>query len=952
MKLRPTCPRGAIFLVAALLGASLSAGNLRAQELPGDCDGNGRVSVGEVVLAVNVALGMDSLDVCRAVDGNGDGAVSVDELLASIREALGFIVTKDGTCLRPGPAGLPAPGLVPCEAGASVRLLRCEERDQCLRDPGATTVRDEETVGSEGEFSLSANTNEIRGETLVIDGEVAPGAQPFRTMDFGSLAGFGAALVRVKGTRGTVASSIALSPASEAAVRLVDENGLENYVDAGIPMIIAAVELANAETNFAGMTADQAVTVAEENARADEGVDDNLQTNRVLGKNVRYTAELQPIGDTDLYGISLPQAAEILVEATVVQGDFTPCLELRSAANEPLSEVHCGSPASLVGQLDRGTYLVVVSDAGNDDTGVYGVSWTDAESPTETPTWTPTDTATVAPTTGTPRTSTPTPTYTGIFTPTPTETPTVTPTRTSTPTATSSPTLSPTPTATITPTPGSFDVDSTADAADAVPGDGSCSAASGFCTLRAAIEESNALGFPHVVQIPSGTYTLTTGIALTIQGQLALSGAGMDETIIQAADEPKVTGFGVFDVPSGTVEIGSMTIRNGRRTNLGGALQIGGSAVVTLSESLLTQNVDAIVSAGTLTVTDSRIEAGMDGDFGDGVANSGTLVFLRSTVSPGGELSSGIVNTGAGQLMFVNSEASGGLAGILNELMATAIVTDSILHDNAFGIHNFGVVTLERCLIEGNTTLAGDSGAGVTSSGILEMVDTIVRDNTASDGGGVHNTGIASMRNCTFAANETSGVGGVFFGGSGGGILNSGTLEMGNCTISGNQALTGLGGGILNTDGGSATLRNCTVGGNAAGTGGGIAAASGDVRLANTIVAVNESSDGPDCQGAPISLGFNLVGNASACDLIVADGDLVGSAESPLDPILGPLRDNGGPTPTRALLLGSPAIDAGNPMTPGGGGNTCEGSDQRGVTRPRGISCDIGAYEATLVSKP
>jgi parallel beta-helix repeat protein len=447
-----------------------------------------------------------------------------------------------------------------------------------------------------------------------------------------------------------------------------------------------------------------------------------------------------------------------------------------------------------------------------------------------------------------------------------------------------------------------------------------------------------------VIQVPAGLYTLTSGVALTVEGEVALIGAGMDETIIQAADEPKATGFGIFNIPSGVVDIAGVTIRNGRRVNFGGALQIGASAIVSLSGSLLTQNVDAINSAGTLTVADCRVEAGGGPDFGDAVTNLGTLAFLRSTVSPGGGLSAGIIN--GGQLTVVDSEAFGGLHGILNEFMATAIVTDSVLHDNAFGIRNLGVATLEGCSLDGNTTIAGDSGAGVTSSGILNMVDSVVGDNTASDGGGIRNTGIATLRNCTIAGNKTSGIGGT---GAGGGIWNTGTLEMANCTISGNQALTGQGGGIWNSGSGSLVLRNCTVSENTASSGGGVAVGAGSVELANTIVAANTAADGVDCQGPSTSLGFNLIGNATGCDLAASQGDLVGSAESPVDPMLGPLQGNGGPTLTHALLFGSPAIEAGSPATPGSGGSACESSDQRGVARPQGARCDIGAYEAPAI---
>ena len=75
-------------------------------------------------------------------------------------------------------------------------------------------------------------------------------------------------------------------------------------------------------------------------------------------------------------------------------------------------------------------------------------------------------------------------------------------------------------------------------------------------------------------------------------------------------------------------------------------------------------------------------------------------------------------------------------------------------------------------------------------------------------------------------------------------------------------------------------------------------------------------------------------------------GDIVGTGASPADPLLGPLQDNGGPTFTHALQFGSPAIDKGNPATPGSGGTACEATDQRGAPRPAGAACDIGAYES------
>jgi hypothetical protein len=86
---------------------------------------------------------------------------------------------------------------------------------------------------------------------------------------------------------------------------------------------------------------------------------------------------------------------------------------------------------------------------------------------------------------------------------------------------------------------------------------------------------------------------------------------------------------------------------------------------------------------------------------------------------------------------------------------------------------------------------------------------------------------------------------------------------------------------------------------------------------------------------------FSLIGDGTGSDITNTNGNQVGNVppnSSPIDPRLGPLVDNGGPTRTHALLLGSPAIDAAS--TP-----DCPTTDQRGVLRPQGAACDIGSYE-------
>ncbi|HXQ23057.1 MAG TPA: choice-of-anchor Q domain-containing protein, partial [Candidatus Acidoferrales bacterium] len=118
---------------------------------------------------------------------------------------------------------------------------------------------------------------------------------------------------------------------------------------------------------------------------------------------------------------------------------------------------------------------------------------------------------------------------------------------------------------------------------------------------------------------------------------------------------------------------------------------------------------------------------------------------------------------------------------------------------------------------------------------------------------------------------------------------------------------------------------------------------SGTVTVNNSIVAANTAANGPDCCGMLTSQGYNLIEAGGDCALA---GDLTGNVTGQ-DPGLGPLRDNGGPTQTQALLPGSPAIDAGNPA----GCTDADGSvlttDQRRAPRSRAgdSRCDIGAYE-------
>jgi hypothetical protein len=243
------------------------------------------------------------------------------------------------------------------------------------------------------------------------------------------------------------------------------------------------------------------------------------------------------------------------------------------------------------------------------------------------------------------------------------------------------------------------------------------------------------------------------------------------------------------------------------------------------------------------------------------------------------------------------------------------------------GISNAGALTLTASLVRDNTGPGG--GGGITTSGRLTLRQSSIQGNTAeASAGGIFNIGTLTVINSSVFSNTGGGTGGIF---------NDpvGVLTLTNSTVSGN-----IGSGVAN--GGIMNLSNVTLTNNRANSGGGgIAHFAGVTSLKNTIVAENKGPDSsPDCSGTLTSQGYNLIQSVAGC-AITTTNNLIG-----VSPRLGPLQDHGGLSLSQALLSGSPAINAGNPTLPGSGGNACEGTDQRGVTRPQNGRCDIGAYEA------
>lgn len=309
------------------------------------------------------------------------------------------------------------------------------------------------------------------------------------------------------------------------------------------------------------------------------------------------------------------------------------------------------------------------------------------------------------------------------------------------------------------------------------------------------------------------------------------------------------------------------------------------------------------------------------------IANGSAIRALGTLSGDGGALLNRGVTTIVGCTFRMNSATHRGGA-VANH--KTLTVTDSDFHANTCdqlggaiaGASGVQTSLISRCLVTDN--FAGASGGGIANLlNHLSLDRTTLSDNEAGfDGGGLLNNGVASVDKCTFAENTAT---------RGAGCMNNDELNMMNTTVSGNTA-SSRGGGIFNF--GRADLTGTTITQNTAPTGGGIFNNLADVFLGNTIVTGNAGGDcGPDGFTAITSRGRNLDGD-DTCDLVAAD-DLPGG-----NAMLDPLADNGGSTWTHALMDGSGAIDNGDcslgPLT----------DDQRGMPRPQGAACDIGAFES------
>ena len=414
-----------------------------------------------------------------------------------------------------------------------------------------------------------------------------------------------------------------------------------------------------------------------------------------------------------------------------------------------------------------------------------------------------------------------------------------------------------------------FTVNSTSDAPDAIPGNGVCQTAGGACTLRAALQEANALAGADTVTVPAGTFVLTLG-RLVISSDVTVTGAGSAQTFVDGSGTDSV-----FQVLSGTVALSSLTVRNG-----------GGPTG------------SAILNAGTLTVTSSVVtNSGNPAVNGGGISNTGTLTVNSSQVTGNRGLRGGGIVSPPGSSVTVNDSA----------------ITGNTAATFGGGLATGGPLTVNRSIISGNTAADGGGFAALN----LTLTQSEVSGNSAQRGGGVAMSD-GTISNSTISTNTAS----VFGGGV---VLQAGPFARATAinftTIAFNVAPAGQGASLYTASG---------VVGNP------VTVTYHDTIFQDTPAAAGNCH--ASVNSTMTSTGHNLSSD-NTCPLGAA-GDLPNTLA-----LLGPLQNNGGPTRTHALIIGSPAINAAGPCPP-------PASDQRLFARPVGPACDIGAFEAVPLAIP
>ena len=347
----------------------------------------------------------------------------------------------------------------------------------------------------------------------------------------------------------------------------------------------------------------------------------------------------------------------------------------------------------------------------------------------------------------------------------------------------------------------------------------------------------------------------------------------------------------------------------------------------------------------------------------DGGGGTG-LPVITGTVTIAGSGATITRSTAAGTPTFRIFDVAGSGNLSLDSLTVSNGLLNNTGSTGGAGIYNHGTLSISGSGFTGNSSPSpnGVSGGGISNTGQLTVTTSTFTNNSAQEGGAVFNQNSATITNTTF----TNNVGTIYGGGA---ILNAfGTTNVWSSTFVGN---TGPGGGAIDNDttmtfrnstfynntgggGGGGAINNfgtvtfiqSTLSGNTANTGSNIHNYSyGSVTATTTLIMsiVANGLGGSNCNsnGPPIiDSGYNL-DSGSSCGFSTAQHSI-----SNTDPQLLALASNGGATQTMAVPLSSPAVNAIPTSVSGCSGST----DQRGIARPQGSGCDIGAFETIISS--